>query len=306
MVIRQAAFEIPGTFLKGNLHTHTTLSDGKGTPASTIRHYAAMGYDFLALTDHRKYNTCNAEPDTGLLILPATELDRFLDGKGMPVLHVVSVGPEENNGFRDGQTFLYEKGGTAADCQDILDDILAANNLPILCHPQWSGNTPEDLLKLSGFRLMEVWNSGAVLDWGVDSNSYHWDYLLSQGRTVYGVASDDTHGPHQNGFGFVRVKAEKNVASILGALNNGAFYASCGPEFYDFYVEDNQVVVQCSPVSQIILRNFSSPHKAVRGENIQGAQFKLRDCCTDYIRAEIVDAQGRRAWTNPIFLGGRP
>jgi len=31
-------------------------------------------------------------------------------------------------------------------------------------------------------------------------------------------------------------------------------------------------------------------------------QIKIRDCCTDYIRMEVVDAQGRRAWTNPIFF----
>ena len=70
----------------------------------------------------------------------------------------------------------------------------------------------------------------------------------------------------------------------------------------DFYIEDGQVCVLCSPASQIMLRNFSAPHRLIRGENLTGGQFKLRDCCTDYIRAEIVDAQGRRAWTNPIFL----
>ena len=31
-------------------------------------------------------------------------------------------------------------------------------------------------------------------------------------------------------------------------------------------------------------------------------QIKIRDCCTDYIRMEVVDSQGRRAWTNPIFF----
>lgn len=305
MVIRQAAFAENGTFLKGNLHCHTTLSDGKGTPESVIAHYAYIGYDFLAITDHRRYNTLNYAPETGLLILPAAEADRFLDGKGMPVLHIVSLGPEECNGFQEGQTILYEKGGSASDCQDMLDDILKANNVPILAHPQWSGNTPQDLLKLQGFQLMEIWNSGSALDWGVDTNSYHWDYLLSQGKIVYGVASDDSHSLQQNGFGFVKVKAEKNVASVLDALNRGAFYASCGPEIYDFYIEDDQVIVNCSPVSQILLRNFSCPHKMIRGSNLTAGQFKLRDCCTDYIRAEIVDDQGRRAWTNPIFLDGK-
>ena len=38
--------------LRGNLHAHTTLSDGIRTPAGLIAEYEALGYDFLAITDH--------------------------------------------------------------------------------------------------------------------------------------------------------------------------------------------------------------------------------------------------------------
>lgn len=302
MFLRQAAFAKEGTFLKGNLHCHTTLSDGTGTPASVIRQYANAGYDFLAITDHQRYNAMNYAPETGLLVLPGMEADRFVDGVGMPVVHIVALGPETGNGYTDGQSVLYERGGTQEACQDIIDDVRAAGNLAVLCHPVWSGNTAEAVKTLQNFQMIEVWNSGSALLWGVDTNTYHWDVLLHEGRQVWGVASDDSHSLQENGFGFVRVKAEKNVPSILNALKNGEFYASCGPEIYDFYIEDGQVCINCSPVSQIILRNFSCPHRLLRGSNLTGGQFKLRDLCTDYIRVEIVDAQGRRAWTNPIFL----
>ena len=302
MILRQAAFEKKGTFLKGNLHCHTTLSDGTGTPASVMRQYAHAGYDFLAITDHRRYNTTNHAPETGLLVLPAMEADRFLDGPGMPVVHIVALGPERHNGFTDAQTVEYAKGGRAEDCQDIINDVLAANNLAILAHPMWSGNTVENVTALQGYQMIEVWNSGSALLWGTDTNTYHWDALLHEGRRVWGVASDDGHALQENCFGFVRVNAEKNVSSIISALKNGEFYSSCGPEIYDFYVEDGQVCISCSPVTQIMLRNFSCPHRLICGENLRGGQFKLRDLCTDYIRAEVVDSQGRRAWTNPIFL----
>jgi len=302
MVLRQAAFVKKGTFLKGNLHCHTTLSDGKGSPASVIRQYENAGYDFLAITDHQRYNFKNYEEGSNLLILPGIEEDRFLDGVGMPVLHIVGIGPEEGNGYTDGQPVHYQRGGTADQCQDIIDNVRAAGNLAILCHPMWSGNTAEEIKALHDFQMIEVWNTGAALDWGTDSNTYHWDVLLHEGRRVYAVASDDGHNLQQNCFGWVRVNAEKNVPSILKALENGEFYASCGPEIYDFFLEDGQVCINCSPVSQIILRNFSCPHRMLRGENMTGGQFQLRDLCTDYIRAEIVDAQGRRAWTQPIFF----
>lgn len=302
MLIRQAAFAKKGTFLKGNLHCHTTLSDGKGTPAAVIRQYENAGYDFLAITDHQRYNCTNYEEGSDLLILPGIEEDRFLDGVGMPVLHIVGVGPVEGNGYTDGQPVHYQRGGSACQCQDIIDNVRAAGNLAVLCHPMWSGNAVEEIKALHDFQMIEVWNTGAALDWGTDSNTYHWDVLLHEGRRVYAVASDDGHNLQQNCFGWVRVNAEKNVPSILKALENGEFYASCGPEIYDFFIEDGQVCINCSPVSQIILRNFSCPHRMLRGENMTGGQFQLRDLCTDYIRAEIVDAQGRRAWTQPIFF----
>ena len=303
MVLRQAAFAKPGTFLKGNLHCHTTLSDGSTSPESTVRQYANAGYDFLAITDHQLYNFRNYAPDTGLLIIPAMEADRFLEADtGMPVVHVVAIGPEEGNGYTHGQPVHYQRGGKAIDCQDIIDDVLAANNLPILAHPMWSGNSPEETFALQGYGLMEVWNSASSIEWGVDENTYHWDYLLHKGRKVFGVASDDGHNMDVNCHGAVRVKAEKNADSILQALKNGEFYATCGPEIYDFYIEDGKICIQCSPVSQVIARNLTTPHRVVRGENMVGAQIPLRDLCKDYIRVEIVDAQGRRAWTNPIFL----
>ena len=44
-----------GTYKKGNLHTHTTWSDGMHTPAETAKHYRSKGYDFLALTEDHSY-----------------------------------------------------------------------------------------------------------------------------------------------------------------------------------------------------------------------------------------------------------
>ena len=37
---------------KGNLHTHSTNSDGRLSPEEVIRLYREEDYDFLALTDH--------------------------------------------------------------------------------------------------------------------------------------------------------------------------------------------------------------------------------------------------------------
>jgi hypothetical protein len=39
-------------YLKGNLHAHTTFSDGRRHVAEVVARYREMGYDFLAITDH--------------------------------------------------------------------------------------------------------------------------------------------------------------------------------------------------------------------------------------------------------------
>ena len=52
MTLTLPAFTNPGRFWRGNLHTHSTNSDGILPPEEVCRRYRAEGYDFLALTDH--------------------------------------------------------------------------------------------------------------------------------------------------------------------------------------------------------------------------------------------------------------
>ena len=45
-------FDRPGRFWRGNLHGHSTLSDGTLTPDEVCRRYREAGYDFISLTEH--------------------------------------------------------------------------------------------------------------------------------------------------------------------------------------------------------------------------------------------------------------
>src|SRR4051812_1076965 len=45
-------FTLPGRFWRGNLHTHSTLSDGKLAPRDVVQAYKDAGYDFMMLSDH--------------------------------------------------------------------------------------------------------------------------------------------------------------------------------------------------------------------------------------------------------------
>lgn len=298
-MIRQEAFIDAKKHLKGALHCHTTRSDGQGAPEDVIRLHKENGYDFMALTDHRIYNYKNFAPDVDITIIPGTEVDRSLT-EGCH--HFVSIGPERErgNGFAQDQTFEGGKLTDPADGQALLDMLHENNNLTIYCHPEWSGVTLREFGMLRGNFAMEIWNSSAVIENGLDSNAAYWDEWLDQGVRIFGVATDDGHPVDQHCRGWVRVNSENSVSAILDALKRGAFYASNGPEIHDFYVEDGVAHVKCSPVQNIAFRCLRQPYACVTGENITEGSARV-SMKQKYIRAIVTDAEGRRAWTNPIF-----
>src|SRR5258705_5849672 len=68
------------TILKGNLHAHTTFSDGRLTVEEVVTRYRDMGYDFVAITDHDDliqpdYWVSLPPSDDKMIILPGVELD---------------------------------------------------------------------------------------------------------------------------------------------------------------------------------------------------------------------------------------
>lgn len=306
---RQQAFGGSEKLLKGGLHCHTTRSDGAGAPDEVIRYHYQHGYDFLALTDHRCYNFKNYAEDVPMTIIPGMEYDNTIEhDQGFRCFHTVCIGPrkEDGNGYEQDQTL---ESGTALnqeEYQPYLDEIHAKKNLTIYCHPEWSSTPARYFEKLQGNFAMEIWNSGCAIECDMDTDAAYWDELLGQGQVIYGVATDDGHGMHQHCNGWVRVRAENNVNAILDALKNGAFYSSCGPEIYDFYVEDGTAVVECSPAAKIRFQSDKHPTCIKRSADgaMTRAEFDLKSWAGPYryIRATVIDKDGKFAWTNPIFL----
>ena len=64
-------------YFKGNLHAHTTRSDGRKSPEDVIAEYAANGYDFLALTDHWRIGSESRYEN--MLLMPGIEYDFTFD-----------------------------------------------------------------------------------------------------------------------------------------------------------------------------------------------------------------------------------
>ena len=310
-MLRQQAFAEKTKMLKGALHCHTTRSDGKGTPEEIIRLHYENGYDFLAITDHRCYNYQNFVPEIPLTILPGMEFDNMLfRDHGFRTFHTVCLGParEDGNGYEQDERMDSGTAKNQEEYQPYLDEIHAKKNLTIYCHPQWSSTPARYFEKLQGNFALEIWNSGCAIECHMDTDAVYWDELLGQGQRIFGVATDDGHHMYHHCKGWVMVRAQNNINDILNALEQGAFYSSCGPEIYDFYVENNVAHIDCSPVAAIRLHSDCHPTKTVKDEEgrLTHAEFTLPGADTpmayDYIRMTIVDKEGKHAWTNPIFL----
>lgn len=149
---------------------HTTLSDGKRTPDEVRALYRSHGYDFLAITDHRRVTTETAMVD-GLLSIRGIEFDFNLTGQ---VIHIVGIGvPEEV-----AQTVTY---GSAP--QRAIDEINRLGGVPVLAHPAWSLNTPDVICALRDISISEIYNTVSGLPWNADraDSSRHSGHLCCDG-----------------------------------------------------------------------------------------------------------------------------
>ena len=306
-MIQQQAFQGDGKMLKGGLHCHTTRSDGAGSPEEVIRCHYQHGYDFLALTDHRNYNYKNFAPDVPITIIPGMEMDSaFENNQGFRCFHVVCLGPakEDGNGYEQDQRPPSFKARNQEEFQPCLDSIHANNNLSIYCHPEWSSTPARYFENLKGNFAMESWNSGCVMDNDMDMDAAYWDEILGQGKKIYGVATDDGHQMAHHGLGWVMVRAENNINAILNALKNGAFYSSCGPEIYNFYIDNKKAVLECSPAAKVRFHCDCHPTRVIKAdtEMLTHVEFPLNPDDFKYIRATVIDKNNKYAWTNPIFL----
>jgi histidinol phosphatase-like PHP family hydrolase len=67
-------FKEKGKWFKGNLHCHSTVSDGKLPPDEVVKIYKENGWNFLAFTEHEKYSNYGNKYDTeDFITIPGTE-----------------------------------------------------------------------------------------------------------------------------------------------------------------------------------------------------------------------------------------
>ncbi|MEL6735742.1 MAG: phosphotransferase, partial [Pseudomonadota bacterium] len=91
--------------------------------------------------------------------------------------------------------------------------------------------------------------------------------------------------------------------TLLEALKRGDFYSSQGPELRNVELADDHVRVACSSAATVIVQGQGSASTAVHGASMTKAEISLtRFANSPWIRVTIIDAAGKKAWSNPVWL----
>ena len=305
-------FTAPGKFLRGNLHTHSTQSDGALEPEEVCRRYQAEGYDFIALTDHfvGQFNypitdttACRNEGFTTIL---GAELHTGAMMNGN-LWHFVAVGLPRD--FTPPQVPNLKPVEGAESAADLAQRARDSGAFVTIVHPHWSGMTEADALSITAAHAVEIYTHGCVIDNDRGEGFVTLEHLLNQGRHLSLVAADDAHFNTPDHFGgWVMVKALENTPdALLAALKAGQFYASTGPDIHDIRITKRTVEVDCSSVATIIIQGQGSATATLHGEEMTtGSLSRHRLDGSPWLRISIIDHAGKRAWSNPFWVDQEP
>lgn len=274
--------------LRGNLHAHSTRSDGMALPQDVVNDYASRGYDFLMLSDHDIYTSEEdlAELDSkGMVLIPGNEVS----AGGPHMLHVGVGGYIKPSPRR----------------QEVLSEIVKRGGFAVVNHPNWQQEFDHcsfaQLREWVGYEAMEIYN-GVI--GRLDGSPYatdKWDRLLSMGRRIWGIANDDSHNPTRDvelGWNMVYAK-ERTPESIIDALRAGRFYASTGVTISKIAVDGMTIRIETENAQRIVAMGQYGRRLAIAdGKSIEFAVPPN----ADYVRFECWGAGEAFAWTQPFFV----
>lgn len=299
----QTPFNKPGKFWRGNLHTHSTRSDGRRSPEEVCKTYREAGYDFLALTDHFVAQ-CNW-PITDTQPFHTEHFTTLIGAEIHTAEHTMELGNTWHL-VAVGLPFDFAPSPKNETGPELAKRALEAGALVLAAHPQWFAMTEKDLFSLEGIHGLEIFNASASDDNDCAESSYMFDYALARGKRLFACATDDAHfmpNSRERLAGWVMVKSETlEPASLLAALKAGDFYSSTGPQIVDMRLESNRLYVRCSPADRVFAIGIPTEYKSVGEQGITEAEIDLAGWRSPYVRVLVRDAFGRKAWSNPIWF----
>ena len=320
----KSAYAAESRWYKGNVHAHTTLSDGQLPLQEVIGWYYTNNYDFLVITDHVGISTPKEELVGGqderkMLLIPGQEITRDKPVIDVGAINIKQFIPgtagmltdQEKNGWIRK---FKEKGKSEQETtnelymikcrslmQGAIDEIRLQGGVPVLNHPSYDKTVDYKLLapNLKSVCLFEIFNGHC--NWIEDDL---WIAMLDAGCRYYGIAADDTHPRKDLGKAWICVRCpELSSKAILTALEQGDFYASTGVVLNDvrFAADKLQIIIKPAADNSRYSIEFIGPggHVLQTTEGTEGVYIPSGN--EKYIRGRVKDNTGAFAWTQPFF-----
>jgi hypothetical protein len=303
-----APFSTAGRFWRGNLHTHSSLSDGALPLDEVVSRYKAVGYDFLMMSEHFTHHFDYPIADTrhmrgnDFTTILGAELHAPVTSAG-EWWHIVAAGlPLDFAPVQPGETG-----------PQIAKRAAEAGAFVGIAHPAWSQLTIEDGRALSFAHAVEIYNHGCAVECDRGDGFYLLDQLLNENhRHLSAFATDDAHFKNADHFGgWVHVKAQSlDPDVLLAALKRGEYYSSQGPQFHDITLDGHDLTVSCSPVDTIAVVCGISRTTIKMGRALISATLDMRKLedgwmmqkTSPWFRVVLIDNAGKRAWSNPVWI----
>ena len=339
--VRKYFIPAEGNFYKANLHTHTTVSDGKLTPEEAKERFKSLGYSVVAYTDHELMVPHPELCDSEFLALTGYELSineavkppftrtyhlnyysPDIDRSASRTMAVSSVWNKEHMQCRitdEMRALSTERRVYSKEfVQRIVDLGNAEGALISYNHPVWSLQSRQDYEGLHGFFGIEWANTGCIFEDYPDTTEPI-EYMLNNGVECYPLATDDCHKANEYGHSWVVIRAkELEYSTVFEALRRGDFYSSTGPEIFEAYAEDGKVYVKTSPARSIHIVAGHRQRITKRSDDgtLCEAVFDLApiferseaapEGAHPWIRIDVFDKLGKIARTKAIFLCDLP
>lgn len=298
------------SWLRGNLHSHSTNSDGWVSPQERVDRYVEAGYDFLCLSDHDRI----------------TRIDSVRPRDGITLIQGVEIHPDNPFG---GRVYHFLAYGVTEDLdakkmppQHVIDAVHDQGGSIWLAHPYWSNiSVLRDVAPLRGLAGIEIFNTVCERMARGESGSIWDEWMLHAATGVPAIANDDCHNNPIHGDdefqGWTMVRAaDRTPQSILTAIATGAAYTTTGPEIRGVTLQRSadppheryaiEATIRCSPVCGVkaICDGMGDDMpKGPHGPLFEEATLHLSNS-SRWVRFEIVDERNRKAWTNPFDLRG--
>jgi hypothetical protein len=301
-----APFSAPGRFWRGNLHTHSNLSDGALEPRAVVEAYKNAGYDFMQLSEHF----------IGNFDFPIADTRAFRSNSFTTLIGAELHAPET----RVGELWHIVAAGLPLDFPRNLDGETGAQVARRaheagafigIAHPAWSQLTIEDGRAIDCAHAVEIYNHGCAIENDRGDGWYLLDQMLTEGQRLTAFATDDAHFKTPDHFGgWVHVKAESlDPGALLQSLKQGNYYSSMGPQIHAIEMNGKEISIACSPVDTITVLCGTSRTMVRNGRAITDASFDLSKLekgwllkkQSGWFRVVVIDNGGKRAWSNPIW-----